>query len=265
MNYIPKLPDSSVNHPKQNLLFLALKLLIGLIVAVATFYLLATLSVNIIAEHLSPKTEAKITKYIHVNIDMNKTEQNTKLQQIVDRLSKCAKLPYKVDILILDDFHTNAMAIPGGTILVTKGLLHRTKNENELAMVIGHELGHFKYKDSIKALGKGLIFATAATLLSIDNYGSVFTTTLELANNRYSQEQEMAADIFGVDMLECAYGSVNGATTLFEEMKKEEKEWKYILADHPDFNKRIDAINSHIRQRNYDTTQPMIPLKKLYE
>jgi Zn-dependent protease with chaperone function len=157
------------------------------------------------------------------------------------------------------------MAVPGAKMLVTKGLLHKVKTENELAMVLGHELGHFKHKDNIKAMGKGLIFAVAGVLISSDNYGSLFGTTLELANNRYSQEQEMDADLFGVEMMQCAYGTANGATALFEKMKKEGEGWKYLLADHPDFIKRIEKMKAYIREKGYDNSKKMIPLGRIYK
>jgi len=265
MKYSEKLPDEKVNHPKENLFLFALKLLSGLLVFVVLFYLIVTASVNIIAENLSPEHEAKIMKYVQIDIDMNQTQKSTQLQQMVDKLAVCAKLPYKVNAYVMDDFHVNAMAVPGAKMLVTKGLLHKVKTENELAMVLGHELGHFKHKDNIKAMGKGLIFAIAGMMLSSDNYGSLFGTTLELTNNRYSQEQEMAADLFGVDMLNCAYGTANGATALFEKMKKEGEGWRYLLADHPDFIKRIEKMKVYIREKGYDHSKKMIPLGRIYK
>ncbi len=265
MKYTSKLPDEKVNRPKEYLFLFALKLLSGLLVFVVLFYLIVTASVNIIAENLSPEHEAKIMKYVQMDIDMNQTQKSTQLQHMVDKLAVCAKLPYKVDAYVMDDFHVNAMAVPGAKMLVTKGLLHKVKTENELAMVLGHELGHFKHKDNIKSMGKGLIFAVAGMLLSSDNYGSLFSTTLEMTNNRYSQEQEMAADLFGVDMLNCAYGTANGATALFEKMKKEGEGWKYLLADHPDFIKRIKKMKAYIREREYDTSKKLIPLGRIYK
>ena len=189
MKYIGKLPIEEVNCPKENLLVFMLKLLSGLFAIVVLFYLLVTLCVDTIANIIPPKTEAKLVKYIHIDVDANNIQSSKKLQNVLNRLTTCAKLPYKIDAYVLDDSRINAFAIPGGKIYVTKGLLHKVKTENALAMVLGHELGHFKHKDNLKAMGKGLIFALAGMFLSSDNYGSLFTTTLKLTNNRYSQKQ----------------------------------------------------------------------------
>ena len=264
MKYSGKLPDERVNHPGENLFLLGIKMLVGLLVVVVLFYVAATLSVNLIVEHISPQTEQKIMKYIRTDINTTEAKRNVKLQKIVDKLSRCAKLPYHVDAYVLHDFHVNAVALPGYKMMVTKGLLHKVKSENELAMVLGHELGHFKHRDNLKALGKGVIFALVGTLLSSDNYGSLFQTTLTLTDSRYSQTQEMDADLFGVDVMQCAYGTTNGATALFEKMKKEGEGWKYLLADHPDFVDRIEAMKLYIRSKGYNTDKPTIPLKKIY-
>ena len=265
MKYVGKLPTEEVNHPKENLLFFMLKLLSGLLVMVVLFYFVITLSVNTLAEHISPETEAKLMQYVHIDIDSNETQKSEKLQSIVNHLATCADLPYPVDAYVLDDFHVNAFAAPGGRLYVTKGLLHKVKTENALGMVLGHELGHFKHKDNLKAMGKGLIFALAGLLFSPDNYGSLFATTLDLTNNRYSQEQEMDADIFGVDVIACVYGTANGSTALFEDMKKAGEGWKYLLADHPDFLKRIEKMEAYIKAKGYDTKKELVPLERIYK
>lgn len=264
MRYTGKLPDEKINQPSENLFLLGLKMLAGLLAVVILFYVIVTLSVDMIAEHISPQTEKKIMSYVQTDFNTSTAKPNAKLQKIVDKLSKCADLPYHVDAYVLHDFHVNALAMPGYQMMVTKGLLHKVKSENELAMVLGHELGHFKHKDNLKALGKGLVFALAGVLLSSDNYGSLFQTTLTLTNDRYSQQQEMDADLFGVDVMQCAYGTANGATALFEKMKKEGEGWKYLLADHPDFVDRIEKMKAYIQSKGYDTQKPLIPLAKIY-
>ena len=47
-----------------------------------------------------------------------------------------------------------AYAIPGGTVLVTTGLLKEVRNEDELACILGHEVRHIVDRDGIKAIKK---------------------------------------------------------------------------------------------------------------
>ncbi|HIA01310.1 MAG TPA: hypothetical protein EYN66_05285 [Myxococcales bacterium] len=88
----------------------------------------------------------------------------------------------------MDDDDVNAFAAPGGRIYLTRGLLRKVKNENELAFIVGHELGHFKHKDQLRALGyKAIIWALAAMLGS--DYGFAASTTISIGSARFSQSR----------------------------------------------------------------------------
>jgi len=259
MKYTPKLPDESVNRPKENLLFTALKLMVSLAVIVTAVYVTMLFAVDYTVEHLSPENEKKLMQYARVDFDMNKTVHNPYLQQVTDKLARCARLPYHVKTYILEEDEVNAFALPGGKIMVTRGMLKRVKNENELASVIGHELGHFKHRDHLKGLGKSLVLGVLSMLVA-DNYGTAFTTTLQVTDAKYSQSQELAADLFGIDMMACAYGNVKDAETLFARMDKGES-WKYFLASHPDFHKRVDKMRAYIKEKGYRRDGEIIPLR----
>jgi beta-barrel assembly-enhancing protease len=56
--------------------------------------------------------------------------------------------------LILDTAEVNAMAAPGGMIFVTKGLLRRCKDEETLALILAHEIGHVSAKHGLQAIKK---------------------------------------------------------------------------------------------------------------
>ncbi len=53
---------------------------------------------------------------------------------------------------VLNDDSYNAFALPGGYVLVTKGLLRNLADEAELAWVLGHEIAHVDREDGLKAL-----------------------------------------------------------------------------------------------------------------
>ena len=264
IKYNHTLPDDSVNYPKESFVLQALKLLFSLVLLVVIFYAATTFVVNYAAEHISVETEKKLMKHLKMDVNMSEVVYVPKVQKIVSKLATCADLPYEVKAFVLDDYNVNAMAMPGGVMLITKGLLHKVQSQNALAMVIGHELGHFKHKDNLKSMGKGLVFGLLGIVLG-ENYVSLMPTTLMLANNRYSQTQEMAADLFGVDISICAYGTANGATTLFKDMTKDSQAWKYIVADHPDFPVRIKKMNAYIKEKHYDTTMPLTPIESLHD
>ncbi len=259
MRYTPKLPDDTVNNPKENLLLSALKLMFSLALIVGAVYLSLLFAVDYTVEHLSPENEKKLMKYAKVDFDLNSSEKSKYLQDVTDKLLKCTKLPYEIETYLLKEDTINAFALPGGKILITEGMLKKIKNENELASVIGHEIGHFKHKDHLKGLGKSFVLGVLSMLVA-DNYGSMFTTTLRVTDAKYSQSQELSADLFGLDLLECAYGGIKNGETLFARMDKGES-WKYFLASHPDFHKRVVRMREYIKEKGYNTDIKITPLK----
>lgn len=60
----------------------------------------------------------------------------------------------------------NAFAAPGGTILVTRGMLNHVTNEAELACVLGHEISHVTRRHHIAVLQKSLLVSAGASALS---------------------------------------------------------------------------------------------------
>jgi predicted Zn-dependent protease len=60
---------------------------------------------------------------------------------IVDRLQP-ADSPYRFEAIIADDPAINAVAVPGGWIVVNQGLLRRTRSPEEQAGVLAHEMQH---------------------------------------------------------------------------------------------------------------------------
>ena len=259
MKYTPKLPDEHVNHPKEALLWSAVKMVVALMVITGGLYLALLWAVDYAAEHIGPQTEKRLMRYAAVDFNSSKITPSDYLQRVTDRLAACAHLPYRVRSFIVEEEDANAFALPGGRIMITRGMVQRLRSENELASVIGHELGHFKHKDHLKGLGKSLLLGLVSMLIS-ENYGSLFSATLRVTDARYSQSQELAADLYGIDLMACAYGDVTGAMTLFSRMDRGDR-WRYFLANHPDFGKRVETMREYIAEKGYRQSGEVKPLE----
>jgi predicted Zn-dependent protease len=112
--------------------------------------------------------------------------------------------------LLLESQEINAFAAPGGLILVTRGLVQCTDNEDELAAVLAHEIAHVELRHgmgSIKQARKtealmtlGSIAASAApSPVSLSSLNSLFGGAISdmvqtVAVNGYSRSAELAAD-----------------------------------------------------------------------
>lgn len=73
-------------------------------------------------------------------------------QAVAKSASHRPQIKYKFGIL--DSYEINAFACPGGYIFLTKGLLALLKNENELAAVLAHEIGHVEHGDGLKDINE---------------------------------------------------------------------------------------------------------------
>ena len=120
-------------------------------------------------------------------------------------------LDYRFGVLATDE--VNAFACPGGLILVTRGLLANTKNEEELAAVLAHEIAHVTLRHGVAAiqkanlaeaftyLGAGAAQATMnqQDLNKLTNLfdGSVNDIVQTLVTSGYSRDAEMEADRLG--------------------------------------------------------------------
>ncbi len=260
MKYHASLPDDRVNIPKDNLLFLAFKLLFSLAILTAIFYVLLKLTLDTIVTYLPATYEKKLTSLVSFDLNITDGRSSDYLDEITTKLAKCANLPYDVKTFIISQETPNAFALPGGIIYITDGMLRKLKNQNELVAILGHEMGHFKNRDHLKGFGNSMIVSVISLLLG-EGYGGVLNATLNISNAKFSQSAEFGSDIFALDVMQCAYGNVTDATKLFARLDKGE-DWKYFLASHPAFKDRIDRMNNYIQEQNYNTTGEVIPLKK---
>ncbi len=104
---------------------------------------------------------------------------------------------------VLDTPVVNAFAVPGGYIYVTRGILAMMNSEAELAVVLGHELGHVNARHSVVKLsqlmlaqiGLGVAGAISETFAKLSGVASVGIQLLFL---KFSRDDEREADALGV-------------------------------------------------------------------
>jgi predicted Zn-dependent protease len=263
MNYNTNLPDEHVNIPKENFFLQMLKLLAVLAAIAFLVYGALKMALTYTVDNLPASYEKKLTQLVSMDVDIDSPKSNAYIDEITATIAKCAKLPYDIKTYVIPESTPNAFALPGGTIYITKGMLKSIKNQNELASVIGHEMGHFKNRHHLKSMGTSLLFSLLTLALG-DSYGTILNTTLNISNIKYSQSAELEADAFSLDVMMCAYKSVSSATTLFERMDSGEDEWKYFFETHPAFKQRVSLMKERIKEKNYDSSKSPVPLKEKF-
>ena len=137
------------------------------------------------------------------------TALNERINRIGHRLLQNAErknLPWRFRIINVDQF--NAAAFPGGFIYATRGLMNGL-NDEELAFVIGHEIGHVDKRHSIKQLESaqlrrlGLIaIAAGATRGNVnDGVGTLVQLTDAVIGSQRSQGDESESDRYGMQLM----------------------------------------------------------------
>lgn len=142
--------------------------------------------------------------------------RDQKLQAYVDRVgskivqsTEAGRSPYKFDFHLLADANTvNAFALPGGQIFITYALLNRLKTEDQLAGVLGHEIGHVINRHSAEHIAKqdltqGLIQATD---IATGDQGMITRFVGSMINMKYGRSDELESDDYGVKyMIQSGY------------------------------------------------------------
>jgi len=258
MEFSEQLPDGNVNVGRSSPIKDLAVLLGSLLATALAIYWLLGLLIDYSAEKLTPDMEkALIAPFTQEWIDKDLPKQSEVIQGIADRLmADCADLPYTIKVVVVKSKEVNAVALPGGTILVFSGLIDQIKSENELAFVLGHELGHFKNKDHLRGIGRNLVLLTfSILLLGPDNViGDLILSSVNLAKTGFSREQESTADAYALHTLQCRYQHIGGATDFFNTLLEIEGDpgiLGHFFASHPDSLKRIQDINAKGEKAGY--------------
>lgn len=258
--YSPKLPTSSknVNAPDTSPLRDFFILVCGLGIAVFSVYLFLGILLEIVLRRYEVEAHNYLAEVFkpEISADEEAALPRAKLQQLVDELAEFLpppKRPYHVHLI--EEPTVNALAFPGGHILVYRGLLQSVKSENELSMVLAHELGHYAGQDHLQGLGRSLaLFFVSVALTGQESYvSSLFGDLSKSTQGSFSRKQELEADAFALSILNKKYGHVAGATDFFHRISEAEQTLLYQLLNstHPLSSARVEALERIARENDF--------------
>jgi len=263
MNFDPSLPDEGINVSRSHPLREALLLVLGVIGVTVAVVASIGFAVDWVAPLIPPDAEV----YLFADSFDPAAEQAEPdaarveaLRGILDRVS--AHWPdsvYPFRIQIWDEAQPNALALPGGTIAVTTGLLDTVTSENELAFVLGHELGHFHNRDHLRGLGRGVGMTLVMFAVGIGGGGGAAQLAGiagQLTQRGFDRDQESAADAFGLGLVAAEYGHTAGARDLFEHLRQSDdgSALSGYLSTHPLHQDRIDRLEAVARAAGWPLT-----------
>lgn len=165
---------------------------------------------------------------------------------------------WKWEVNLIGSNQINAYCMPGGKIAFYTGILNKLQlNDDEVAMVMGHEIAHALREHARERMGKGQATEIAARiggsllsgLLGIDPRvgDAVAQTGANLASLKFGREDESEADLVGMELAARAGYDPRAGVSLWQKMAANNKgappEW---LSTHPSGTTRIADIEANL-------------------
>lgn len=181
------------------------------------------------------------------------------VQSVGNRLATHAKRKDELqfEFHVLNDSTPNAWALPGGKIVVNRGLLTELKSEAELAAVLGHEIVHADAAHGARAQSKGMVTQIGAiagmVLISskVDSSAGQQAAAIipalgaQLISTKYGRDAERESDLYGMQyMSEAGYdpqGAVELQETFVRLSEGRPDDWlSGLFASHPPSKERVE-------------------------
>lgn len=174
-------------------------------------------------------------------------------------VSVCDRKDINYHFFVLDDEEINAFSLPGGFVYVNKGLIDKTKNDDELAGVIGHEVSHIVARHSIKKLQALMGYSILQALIiaspapdkgKVANAADLAFTEIMLG---YSRDDELFADELATRYLRLAGYNPQGMIDFLEKLQEVHRRrplrpYSYFKT-HPYVPDRIRVVKQELGQK----------------
>ena len=163
---------------------------------------------------------------------------------------KLARSGRRFDFLVVREAAPNAFALPGGFVFVTRSLLELIEYQtDELAFVLGHELGHVTARHAMDRVMSDAAVGAACRLLRVGGGAGAWLQSAgaQLLKSAHSQRRELEADRRGVTLCRAAGFDGCRALGLLERLREHqaaapENSLLEYFASHPPFEQRLGEI-----------------------
>lgn len=143
----------------------------------------------------------------------NTTKGKAALQKMVDSLDSNSD-ELQVEVVNIDML--NAVALPGGKVFLFDGLIQQAASVDEVAGVLGHEIGHVRERHVMQGLLRQLGLSLILGGMN-ENVGGVVSGALA---NSYGRDAETEADAYSIGVLSKANISPLATKGFFEKLAK---------------------------------------------
>jgi Zn-dependent protease with chaperone function len=211
---------------------------------------------------VSPKLEAQLGDQLadfvirftaagkdKAHADCTNAKGRAALDKLIAPLEAQLSLRSKLRVRIIDSDVLNAIALPGDQILVFKGLIDFTQGPNELAGVLGHEMGHLQLDHPMRLVIResGTAFLIGLVMGDIFGGSAISIAGTGLLVTAFSRDAEGAADAEAVTLMRKAGLDVAPFGAFFERLQAEKGDGEIpipFLRTHPASDQRAKLVEA---------------------
>ena len=159
---------------------------------------------------------------------------------------------WRWEVNLIGSRQINAFCMPGGKIAFFTGVLETLKlTDDEIAVVMGHEIAHALREHARERIAKSELTQLGANLLGQVVAGGKFAGAFEVGGSlltlKFSRDNESEADVVGLDLAARGGFDPRAGVTLWQKMSQASKglplQW---LSTHPSGPNRIREIEKHL-------------------
>lgn len=150
---------------------------------------------------------------------------------------------YRYQFLVVPKKDVNALAVPGGLIVVYTGLFEILDSPEELGAVLAHEIQHVEHRHGLRQTYKRVGTLALIRMLFGAAQDSGTLVTANLLTLKYSRDSETEADVDGARLLASAGVSPKAMVLMLEKLGETESGWTpTILSGHPQSSARARLV-----------------------
>jgi len=210
---------------------------------------------------------AEVNEQLKRAIGVYKHSSGIYLNEIGQRLvSNLDNQMFDYEYGILDMTEPNAMALPGGYVYFSRGILIMANSEDELAGVMGHETIHVHERHSRKSHNKGIftgILKIPGAIVGVfaPNAGGLLMAPFSMMDASYSRKHEKEADDLGAQLAAKSGYNPYGLPQILEKISEDTKletgaeEERSFFSTHPYTPNRIEDLDKVINKIEYEKTE----------
>ena len=172
-------------------------------------------------------------------------------------VSVCDRKDIDYHFKVLNDEEVNAVSLPGGFVYINKGLVDKVANDNELACVLAHEVGHIVARHSIKKLqalmGYSILRILTAQVPQTGDVGNAADIAFTEIILGYGRDDELLADRLASRYAKLAGYDPHGMITFLEKLQEVNRRKplmpKTYFKTHPYVPDRIYVVKQELGEK----------------